>query len=222
MGRFTNCLSPSQRIYLNGHTNPNGPNPKPKPKPNKPNQTKPNQAAGLQKKQKPNTKYQNGELACVFCVFFLLSFFSFFLFFYRAGAFAFRTHTQNTLGQRRAGGIDCVLQVPSQVGARKPAGLGPARYSRATGGVLQGPPGGAVDGRASGRGARDKKLFFVFFLFFSFFCSFLPSFSHCAEHLITRLTAPSTAHWARASTSRSRAAPSLAPVDPWRAFDGVF
>ena len=54
MGRFANCLSPSQRIYLNGHTNPNGPNPKPnpkpKPKPNKPNQTnqtKPNQAAPI-------------------------------------------------------------------------------------------------------------------------------------------------------------------------------
>ena len=116
MGRFTNCLSPSQRIYLNGHTNPNEPNPKPnpkpKPKPNKPNQTNQTKpSGGLTKKQKPNTKYQNGELACVFCVFFPFVLFFFFLFFYRAGAFAFRTHTQNTREQTRLAKEERAVQV---------------------------------------------------------------------------------------------------------------
>ena len=225
MGRFTNCLSPSQRIYLNGHTNPNGPNPKSKTKTKikikqiKQNQTK-RRAYKKNKNQIPNTKTASWLASFVFFPFVLFFFFSFFL--QSRRVCISHTHTKHTW-PKKSGRHRLRAPSPKSSGRTQTSWSGPSAVLPGHWGGTAGPAGGGLStGGHRGEG-HGTKTFFLFFSSFSlFFCYFLPSFSHCRAFDHTRLTAPSTAHWARASTSRSRAAPSLAPVDPWRAFDGVF
>ena len=197
MGRFTNCLSPSQRIYLNGHTNPNEPNPKPnpkpKPKPNKPNQTKPNQAAGLQKKQNqiPNTKTASWLASFVFFPFVLFFFFSFFL--QSRRVCISHTHTKHTW-PKKSGRHRLRAPSPKSSGRTQTSWSGPSAVLPGHWGGTAGPAGGGC--RRAGIGARGtgQKLFFLFFSSFSlFFATFFRHF-HTAEHLITRLTCPPARH----------------------------